>query len=234
LLQIKEREREREREREERKEQDRRFADSARRDGERISALMEAERREARAKAEAEAAREREERRRAEQQREREKRRVEREGWRRWVHGLEGMDGEGEGEVRVAVRLPDGGRVVRRFAGGQSLTALYAFVDGRLTGGVAGTSGQSLSPAGHPPSALERAMEEQITLAGGADQWWGFQLALAYPRQIIAWEEGRKVGEMEGLRGGAQLVVSLLHGGVERGGSGKEGGDDDEYESESD
>ncbi|KAJ7195881.1 hypothetical protein C8J57DRAFT_1488405 [Mycena rebaudengoi] len=60
--------------------QDRRFADSARRDGERISALMEAERREARAKAEAEAAREREERRRAEQQREREKRRVEREG----------------------------------------------------------------------------------------------------------------------------------------------------------
>jgi len=106
----------------------------------------------------------------------------------------------------LAIRMPDGARVVRRFADARSLTALYAFVDAQLADG----QGEETSPAGHGKEQVEHAMEEQIGEAGTADAWWGFQLVLAYPRQEIPWARGTTVGGVECLKGGAQLVVHML------------------------
>jgi FAS-associated factor 2 len=190
-----------------REDQDRAFRETAARDGARIEALMQAD---ARAKRDAEDARvaaEIEQARAASEKDERERRARAREGWRRWTRKALADVPEDKDGVRLAIRLPDGGRVVRRFADGCSLTALYAFVDAQLVGD---SQEGERSPNGHLGSQLERAMEEQIAEAGGPDPWWGFQLVLAYPRREIPWASGSTVGDVESLKGGAQLVVHLL------------------------
>jgi FAS-associated factor 2 len=190
-----------------RAEQDRAFRETAARDGARIEALMQAE---ARAKHEAEAARvaqEAEAARVAQEAEERELRKAERDTWRQWTRRALTNTQEDADGVRLAIRLPDGGRVVRRFADGRTLTALYAFVDAQLSGGEG--QGEEMSPKGHGAQDFERAMEEEIQEAGGPDAWWGFQLVLAYPRREIPWARGT-VGEVESLKGGAQLVVHML------------------------
>jgi FAS-associated factor 2 len=70
-------------------------------------------------------------------------------------------------------------------------------------------------------------MDEQIAEAGDAESWWGFQLMLAYPRREIPWSK-TTVGEIEFLKGGAQLVVQLHTTVVETNGD----ADDDGYVSE--
>jgi FAS-associated factor 2 len=42
------------------------------------------------------------------------------------------------------------------------------------------------------------------------EMWWGFTLAFAFPRRKLAWAAGKRLEEMEGFRGGAQLVVELV------------------------
>ncbi|KAJ7430180.1 hypothetical protein B0H11DRAFT_2139231 [Mycena galericulata] len=84
---------------------------------------------------------------------EREKRARERGLWRRWSRRALQQDKEDAEGVRLAIRLPDGGRVVRRFAESRSLTALYAFVDAQLADG----EGEEVSPEGHGVGELERS-----------------------------------------------------------------------------
>ncbi|KAJ7103788.1 hypothetical protein C8R44DRAFT_834579 [Mycena epipterygia] len=189
-----------------REEQDRAFRETAARDGARIEALMQADARAAREADAARAAQETEAARLEHEAAERQKRAAERAGWRRWTRRtLAGQPEDTQG-VRLAIRLPDGGRVVRRFADDRTLTALYTFVDAQL----ADRDGDAdASPAGHRAADVERAMEEQIGIAGDADAWWGFQLVLAYPRREIPWARGT-VGGVEALKGGGQLVVQML------------------------
>ncbi|KAF7356769.1 UBX domain-containing protein [Mycena venus] len=91
---------------------------------------------------------------------------------------------------------------------GQGRGAARGAVAGWGTGGEGAQDERS--PKGHAAAELERAMEEQIADAEGADAWWGFQLVLAYPRREIPWASGSTVGDVECLKGGAQLVVHLL------------------------
>ncbi|KAJ7432072.1 hypothetical protein B0H11DRAFT_2179967 [Mycena galericulata] len=184
--------------------QDRAFRETAARDGARIEALMQADARAAREAEAARAAQEAETARREREAAEREKRARERGLWRRWSRRALQQDKEDAEGVRLAIRLPDGGRVVRRFAESRSLTALYAFVDAQLADG----EGEEVSPEGHGVGELERAMEEQVGEVG-PDAWWGFRLVLAYPRQEIGWGQ-ETVGKIECLKGGGQLVVQML------------------------
>ncbi|KAJ6466984.1 hypothetical protein C8R45DRAFT_1079465 [Mycena sanguinolenta] len=199
-----------------RAEQDAAFRATAERDVARIQARMDAEARERRAAEEAREAAETEAAKVASAREEAERRANERARWRRWTRkALSGVPEDRDG-VKLAIRMPDGGRVVRRFADGRSLTALYAFVDAQLVDGAGAGEGDAgeRSPKGHAASQLEAAMEAQIADAGagarGADAWWGFQLVLAYPRRDIPWSRGATVGDVESLKGGAQLVVHLL------------------------
>ncbi|KAJ6551534.1 hypothetical protein B0H19DRAFT_951330 [Mycena capillaripes] len=211
-----------------RAEQDRAFRETAARDGARIEALMQAD---ARAAREAEAARVAHEAGVARAQREaaeRAKRAAERDSWRQWTRRALADTPEDADGVRLAIRLPDGGRVVRRFSDRRTLTALYAFVDAQLAGGDS-QSGET-SPGGHGKADIERAMEEQIQEAETADAWWGFQLVLAYPRREIPWARGT-VGEVECLKGGAQLVVHMLTHAQEAAAAADDA-DDDGYVSE--
>ncbi|KAJ7740899.1 hypothetical protein DFH07DRAFT_905360 [Mycena maculata] len=233
LGQLQAKEREREADRRMREEQDRRVREAERRDGERIGRLMKEEE-DARRREQERREREANDARRHEQEREREEaRRRERGVWRRWVRRAlkeegEGVGLEGDGEVRLAIRMPDGARVVRRFGGGRSLTALYAFVDAQL----ADAEGGEVSPNGHSPNEVERAMEEKIAEdASGADKWWGFRLVLAYPRSEIPWAPHSTVGEVQSLKGGGQLVVHIVETAAVNG-NGDDGADEDGYVSE--
>lgn len=209
--------RERVRERELRAEQDRAFEESARRDRERI------ERKRAEERASQEEARrlEEEEQQRQEQAQqeaaEREQWATKRMHWRRYGRRAlltrEPRPGEqGRGRtVRVAVRLPEGKRAVRFFGEADSLTAVYAFVDTLFI-----PEGPAFAPSLDPTSPPDGAGpgEEGLLVAMEAvgrknGDWWGFKLAMAYPRKEIHWEAGLKVGDVEGLSGG-QLVVELL------------------------
>ncbi|KAJ7176563.1 hypothetical protein C8R46DRAFT_1213153 [Mycena filopes] len=189
-----------------REDQDRAFRETAARDGARIEALMRADELAAREAEAARLAQEAASARAAQDKAERQKRAEERAGWRKWSKRvIMGAPEDADG-VRLAIRMPDGARVVRRFADARSLTALYSFVDAQL----AEEGGGEMSPAGHSKDEIEVAMEQQIAEAGSADAWWGFQLVLAYPRQEIVWARGTTVGSVECLKGGAQLVVHML------------------------
>ncbi|KAJ7083737.1 hypothetical protein B0H15DRAFT_911810 [Mycena belliarum] len=193
-----------------RAEQDRAFRETAVRDSARIEALMVAD---ARAAREAEAARiaqEAEAMRKAREAAERERYAAERAQWRRWTRRtLAGTREDAQG-VRLAIRLPNGERVVRRFGNKSSLTALYAFVDAQLEGTPDAAGDSEVSPAGHREADVERAMEEQVDATGDADAWWGFRLVLAYPRREIPWTRGMAVDQVDCLNGGGQLVVHML------------------------
>ncbi|KAF8066841.1 hypothetical protein FPV67DRAFT_1211834 [Lyophyllum atratum] len=233
LDRIHQTQRERERDRRLREEQDLAFRETARRDRERIEGKMEEERRQKeslRLEAEQE-----EKRRQREQERKREKeRRVE---WRRWERRVQAASREPEKGMRVAVRLPTGGRVIRAFAPEQTLTALYAFVDAQLVpSGMDAQEDPVTSPEGDAWDSvdLEKCLERQISKAEDAREWWGFQLASAYPRKEIRWERGVRIGEVEALRGGGQVVVEMVGNGKESNGRSSGEGDGDGYDTESD
>lgn len=209
--------RERERERQIRAEQDRAFEESARRDRDRI----EKKRAEKQAAQEAARRQAEEEQRALEQARREEEERTrwaeKRMAWRRYGRRAllprEPRPGEqGRGKtVRVGVRMPDGRRAVRFFGEADSLTAVYAFVDTMFipeTPEFAPASDPVSPPEGEEPGemGLLHAMEKVGKKNG---EWFGFKLAMAYPRKEIHWEAGKKVGDVEGLSGG-QLVVELL------------------------
>ncbi|KAF7304241.1 UBX domain-containing protein [Mycena chlorophos] len=206
-----------------REEQDRAFREAAAKDTARIRAAMEADARIAREREAAKIAKENEEARIAKEAEERERREAERLRWRQWLKKAVNQHPEPKEGVALVIRLPNGSRVVRRFTNDCSLSYLYAFVDGQLTDSAATAS---VSPAGHDLADLERAVQEQVATRDAQD-WWGFQLVLAYPRREIPWSKG-VVGDVSALQGGGQVVVQMNSPVVAQTGD----ADDDGYVSE--
>ncbi|KAF8632655.1 hypothetical protein AX17_004788 [Amanita inopinata Kibby_2008] len=213
---LKAAERERQLERQLREEQDRAYREAARRDKERIEARMRQEREEAeeRRRQEEEAKKERE--RRELEEREKQKKEQERMVWRRWIRRTfygDSLKGDGEGPLRMAIRLPNGSRIVRRFKPEASLTALYAFVDSRLVPPhlVEDDDPETL-PNVSSDQSPESCIESKIsTLDRGAKEWWGFHVVNAYPRKEIEWATNITLGDVECLKGGGQVVVEMLN-----------------------
>lgn len=202
--------RERERDRQLREEQDQAFQDSARRDADRIRGKMEEERREReRIKVKQE-----EEERKVREQQERMKKEAVRMEWRRWTRRVksgrrENVDTKG---LRIAIRLPSGARVMRVFERSATLTALYAFVDTNLIPPEHSVDEDPSEPPedGYWNGNLEDCVEARIAREESGTEWWGFQLALAYPRREIPWRSHVNLGDIESLKGGGQVVVELM------------------------
>ncbi|KAG2138450.1 uncharacterized protein EDB93DRAFT_1165708 [Suillus bovinus] len=115
--------------------------------------------------------------------------------------------------LRLAVKLPGNGRVVRSFPPSATLTALYAFADSHL---IPSNSRPEDDPSQAPEGVVRHA-------------WWGFTLASAYPRREFRWKANASLTET-GLRDGEQIVMELITGRESANGQIS----DDEYESESD
>jgi FAS-associated factor 2 len=202
--------RERERDRMLREEQDRAFKDSARKDRERIQTKIEEEQRAVEEKERlAEEVRLEEEKLVAERD-DLARKEATRMDWRRWARKalvLPEPVGEKSG-IRIAIRLPGGdGRSIRRFSSEATLTTLYAYVDSHfIPTHYVPTDDPDAPP--HAIAAGETGIQHQIQLLGdNADDWWGFKLVLAYPRRELHWRAGTSLASVEGLKGGAQIVV---------------------------
>lgn len=243
LSQLRAQEAERDRERALRAEQDRAFEESRRRDADRIQQRAREERaaaeeRQRAADAEARAAEER--RKAAEAKKQWVAHRM---AWRRWIRrGLvvrEPRPGEtGRGKtLRVGVRMPDGRRVVRFFGENDAVTALYAYVDSLF---IPPEFIQDADPPTPPEggAAGEQGLISEMAASGKpAEKWWGFKIVLAYPRREIVWEAEKRVGDIDVLKGGGQVVVELVADESDAKGKHKavaENADDDEYHTESD
>ncbi|KAI0666425.1 hypothetical protein C8Q78DRAFT_1083037 [Trametes maxima] len=243
LAKLRAQEAERERERALRAEQDRAFEESRRRDADRAaqraraeSAAIEEKRRIAEAEARAAA----ELRKAAEAQKLWDAHRL---AWRRWIRrGLvvrEPRPGESaRGKtMRVGIRLPDGRRVVRFFGENDTLTTLYAYVDSLF---IPPEFVQDADPVAPPEGGFvgEEGLVVEMKNAGrSADKWWGFHVVLAYPRREIPWEAERRVGDVDVLKGGGQVVIELVADneavkGKDKGKSKAAASDDDEYHTE--
>lgn len=124
------------------------------------------------------------------------------------AEGLKGKgkekDGEGEGEVRVVLRMPAGQRIVERFAREDSVSVLYATVDALLL-----LSGDEGGDDGVEEGKMDVKMGELDGVVGreGGKDFWGFKLVNAYPRKEIEWRAGVKIGAVDSLVGGGQIVV---------------------------
>jgi FAS-associated factor 2 len=217
LVRIKNAEREREKEKRLREEQDQAFRESAKRDRERIERVMRAER-------EAEAERRRweavlrgEAERRAAERATFVKRREERIEWSRWgkrVFVEPDPNSTGDGALRIAVTLPRTGRVIRRFGKDTTLTGLFMYVDSQIISAELREQQDSVEPPNGATGAAEAVLEAEIRKASAPESWWGFKLLLAYPRREIRWEAGRCLTDIEDLRGGGQIVVEMIGGGL--------------------
>ena len=202
--------REREHDRRLREEQDRAFEDTARRDKERIEAKMAAERAEREAKRMAE-----EEARLAEQRRARaaefaRQREIERMDWRRWtrrqVVNAQSSNAKGS-NLRIAIRLPHGGRVVHSFPQSASLTSLFAFIDTQFIPPNLPASEDPISLPGQIGTG-ESALESRVS--SQREEYWGFRVALVFPRKDIIWKPGQKLSDIPELQGGGQVVVEPI------------------------
>lgn len=104
--------------------------------------------------------------------------------------------------IRIAVRLPDGQRLVRLVARNSSVTSLYCLVDAHLT--PAQVTGTEIGV-----STAENDLGELIHLSGKpAEIWWGFSLFTAYPRQAIPWQPAVRLADI-GLGAGGQIVAEI-------------------------
>ncbi|KAL4250158.1 UBX domain-containing protein [Abortiporus biennis] len=261
----------RQRDRQIRAEQDRVYEETWRKDKERIEARLAEERRskeEARVKEEA---LKREEEQKNKAMLDLAKWESKKMAWRRWGRrGLvpreprPGNGDSGRGKtIRISVRMPDGKRGVRFFGENDSVTAVFAFVDTLFIPTTTSTPqnqefSSDLDPA-TPPDGYEIGEEGLIKAMTfeekNGEDWWGFKLATTYPRREISWEGQKKIGEVDGLRGGGQLIVEIVDNRETKSlksvksssssvGNGKgkekatavlsEKGSDDEYETESD
>ena len=238
LEHLRNEQREREHDRQLREEQDRAFQQAAKRDKERIEAKIAAERveTEARQKADEEAknAAAKKEREIAEAKRKEEVRM----NWRRWMRKnvASPLAGTG-GNLRLAIRLATGTRLVQSFTSTASLTSLYAYIDAQLVPShFAPEDDPSTVPEGSETG--EKAIEDQIKDVDGAE-WWGFRLATAYPRTEIPWKRDVQLGDLAVLKGGGQIVVEISgnpRSSIEPSMNAKGGDDDDDngYKTESD
>ncbi|KAG1781281.1 hypothetical protein EV702DRAFT_962793 [Suillus placidus] len=130
--------------------------------------------------------------------------------------------------LRLAVKLPGNGRVVRSFPPSATLTALYAFADSQL---IPSTSRLEDDPSQAPEGVVDDIpqLDSYIQSRTAGHAWWGFTLASAYPRREFRWKANASLTET-GLRDGEQIVMEL----ITRRGSANGQISDDEYESESD
>ncbi|KAG2740962.1 hypothetical protein P692DRAFT_20880483 [Suillus brevipes Sb2] len=130
--------------------------------------------------------------------------------------------------LRLAVKLPGNGRVVRSFPPSATLTALYAFADSQL---IPSTSRPEDDPSQAPEGVVDdiSQLDSYIQSRTAGHTWWGFTLASAYPRREFRWKANASLTET-GLRDGEQIVMELIPGR----GSANGQISDDEYESESD
>ena len=208
--------RERERDRHLRDEQDRAFQMSAQRDKDRIEAKMAAEKAVIEAKKLAE-----EESRLASERRAREVelarvKENERMDWRRWTRRAivsHPPSFDKSTSLRIAIRLPTGGRVIHQFSQSSTLTSLYASVDSELIPNHYSASDDPISLP-HQRGVGEEALENHIIGQGGGGKggegYWGFDVVLAYPRMRIPWKAGMKLSDIDQLKGGGQVVVESI------------------------
>lgn len=205
--------RERDHDRHLRDEQDRAFQMAAQRDKDRIEAKIAAE------KAAIEAERIAEEKARLVSQRraqEVETARVkenDRMDWRRWTRRVissNPVENTSQGSLRIAIRLPTGIRVVHQFSHSSTLTSLYGFVDSQL---IPSHYSASDDPVSLPQQCGvgERALEDHII--GRGEEYWGFNVVLAYPRMKIPWKAGIKLSDIDPLKGGGQVVIESINDG---------------------
>lgn len=203
--------RERERDRILREEQDRAFRDSAQRDRERIEAKMAEELIATQEKERLKEAERLAEEARLKQVEENARLNVIRMDWRRYARRtlVQPEPVGSEAAIRIALRLPGGGgRSIRQFSPEDSLTALYAYVDSQfIPPGFDVSDDPQIPPHGFVAS--DAGIEQQVRSLG-ADNWWGFKLALAYPRRELAWQANINLGSVDGLQGGAQIVVERV------------------------
>jgi len=211
-----------------REEQDRAFRYSAKKDRERIQGRMEEERR----KVEGVRRKEEEERLEAERREaeriEEERKEVVRMDWRRWARRtfvkpeITSTAGKGGNTIRIAIRLPGGdGRSIQHFSPDDTLTTLYTYVDSQFIPTSLPASSDPVVPpqslGNDPEAGIETQIQSQspapssATIGEGkADAWWGFKLVLAYPRRELVWAPRTTLGSVDGLRGGAQIVVEKI------------------------
>jgi len=212
--------REREHDRHLRDEQDRAFQMAAQRDKDRIEAKMAAEKAVIEAKKLAE-----EETRLASQRRAREAelarvKENERMDWRRWtrravvshppIDKSNTATATQGSSLRIAIRLPTGGRVIHQFSQSSTLTSLYASVDSELIPNQYPASDDPVSLP-HQRGVGEEALEDHIIgQGGGGEKYWGFDVVLAYPRMKIPWKAGMRLSDIDQLKGGGQVVVESV------------------------
>lgn len=218
---------ERERTRVLRQQQDQAYQDSQRRDRERMEARLRAEREETeRLNRERDARQEEKTRLQAEREQKEHAKQL-RFQWSCWMRrSIVPPEIQGENNMRLAIKLPGSRRVVRSFPSTSTLTTLYAFADS-----------QTISPTIHPKDDSDHPPDGSVTVEGlekyiqsqksGPQHWWGFKLALIYPRREIAWISNTSLVKA-GLSNGEQLVMEVV------GSVNDEHGLDDEYESGSD
>ncbi|KAG8849328.1 hypothetical protein FRB96_000864 [Tulasnella sp. 330] len=197
----------RQQERELRAEQDRAFAEAERMDRERMAKRREEELR---------IKREDEERQKKEE--EQWMREQWREQWRQHVHAnLTPEPGpETRGRLRIGIRLPNGQRLVRFFKPDENIEALYTWAD---TGFLASPSAHG-EPASLPPADYKPEFE--------------FSLASSFPREEVPLIEGKILGDVNALKGGANLVVEMKAGYGSRSHNGTDEGSSDEESSDED
>ncbi|KAK7458719.1 UBX domain-containing protein 10 [Stygiomarasmius scandens] len=208
-----------------REEQDRAFEETRRRDAERIRRKVREEEEEKRRKEEEEV---KERQRVIKEEREREEREYLR-GVLGRGYGIlggkstntiqGGVGGDGEGKLRIAVRMPDGKRLVRKFKGagegageGETVGKLFAWVDLNLNPPAASSS-SSRDPE-DPESLVESAIASKAANTGlerALNEWWGFTLSTSYPRRPIPWKRDLPLSQVDGLSGGGgQVIVELV------------------------
>lgn len=210
----------RERERALRAEQDRAYEESQRKDKERIEARIAEDRRvaeEAKRKEEALRAEQEEAEKLAQAQALWDARRM---SWRRWGRRAfvpreprPGVAEPARGKtIRVGARMPDGKRGVRFFGENDSLTAVFAFVDTLFIpeGKDFSTDLDPTSPPDDASQGEEGLMKAMHDMGKVGEDWWGFKLVLSYPRREIAWEAGKRIGDVEGLKAGGQVIVEMV------------------------
>lgn len=213
----------RDRDRRIREEQDRAFKETTRRDREAIEARLRQEKEE-----EDRARKCAEELVRKQEDLEKQKKQAEiRMEWRKWMRRrLLLPDARG---LRLAIKLPGNGRVVRSFPPSATLTSLYAFADSQL---IPSTSRPDDDPSQAPGGAVDNIpqLESYIQSQTAGHAWWGFTLASAYPRREFRWKANASLTEI-GLVNGEQIVMEFI---TRHRPTGEHGSADDEYESESD
>ena len=140
----------------------------------------------------------------------------ERMDWRRWTRRAivsHPPSFDKSTSLRIAIRLPTGGRVIHQFSQSSTLTSLYASVDSELIPNHYSASDDPISLP-HQRGVGEEALENHIIGQGGGGEggegYWGFDVVLAYPRMRIPWKAGMKLSDIDQLKGGGQVVVESI------------------------